>query len=76
MHFAGKTYTQSAQRARNIFFKFKLYYIYKDPVSIPHIIRSVNVLNTSRLMMHKKTINICRKDRWDYRECLDNIQMF
>jgi hypothetical protein len=52
------------------------YIIYKDPYSNPHRTRSVNILNTSRLLLHKETINICRKNRWDYRQFVDNIEMF
>ena len=52
------------------------YIIYEDPVSNPHRIRSVKILNTSRLLLHKETIYICRKNRWDYRKFVDNIEMF
>jgi hypothetical protein len=52
------------------------YMIYKDPVSTPHRIRSVNILNTSRLLLPKETTNICRENPWDYRKFVDNIQMF
>lgn len=52
------------------------YIIYKDPISTPHGIGSVNILNTSRLTLHKETINICRNSRWDYRKFVDNIEMF
>jgi len=52
------------------------YIIYKDPVSTPPTIRSVNILNTGRLMLYKETINICRNNRWDYRKCADNTEMF
>jgi hypothetical protein len=31
------------------------YIIYKDPISTPHSIRPVNILNTGRLLLHKET---------------------
>jgi hypothetical protein len=73
-----KLYTLSALQPSNIFLKFNLHYIYIyiDPVSAPHGIRSVNILNSSRLKLHKETIHIYRENRWEYIKFVNNMQMF